>query len=91
MQMRVAPLLEIVAQTRTLRACLAWGFRACFFPDFTLIVWLCRVSCIELLSDHITFSKVSLLYRHIFAKAHLLTLFWSEFIGPKSSPYSYPL
>ena len=82
MQIFVASLLEIPAQTWTFSACLATGLKFVFWPIFTLMVWQCLFSCTDDSTVQITLSKSSQFSIHILANSNLFCLLVSDIMGP---------
>ena len=82
MQILVAPLLEMPAQTLTFNACLATGLNGTSWSTFTRMVCQCLLSCTDDSSVQMMLSKLSWVSRHIFANSSLFCLFASEIMGP---------
>lgn len=81
MQIFVALLLEMPAQTWTFNACLATGVNGTSLPTFTRIVWQWFLSCTDDSSVQMMLSKLSWFFRHIFANSTLFCLFGSGIMG----------
>ena len=77
MQILVAPLLEMPAQTRPFNACLVRGLNGTSRPTFTCMFWQCLLSCTVDSSVQMMLSKLSWFYKHI-SNSSLFCLFVSK-------------